>query len=814
MKKTLYAFFQSITLAVFIGLVVLLFVAPQSANGVVWTLVIPLVPVSLLIMGYSRWRNICPLAWFSKLTQNIVLLRKKRLPVWFEDNVYFLQFSLLFIAFAARLFVLNSEAMLLGGFFLAVIVLAALSGLLLSGKSWCNYLCPVGLVEKIYTGSNAQMQHIDSACGTCTACKINCPDIDMESSYWKEAANVQKRLVFYAFPGLVFGFYLYYYLEAGSWSYYFNGTWSLPQESFSLVSLLQQPGFFFLPQIPKLVAVPLTLFLSAAASYYTFILVELSVKKTRFAKGKDASTLEHITKVFAAFVAFNLFYLFAGAPTFQHYPYFYTAFHFLVILVSAMLFWREIYREEKFYFQERFARKILKKSKDETVLAKNLKEIYYTYSTQEKNHEKHLENYKETILELINDGILTGDESKMLDKIREQLGITAHEHKKIMKSLEKENAGLFEVDNSMTAEKLFQLKSYKSMLQKALEENKALSEEELEKMRKHFQIENKEHEKILNELMNADGLLKEKIHAAMNELLSLYKINALIPENSGIAANYLKFNVIQEIKEQLQSLENVMPLLCTNVNIGRLIHLLHAEPNSDQDISWVEASFKPLVEELLHYKEKEAPPGSEGLKEAAACIFANRFDALVPALLHLLLTENMGDSFKEEIERYVLSEESVTSEIARLLLRGENAMSLVHIAALLHAVEPFNTLLPDHVEMLAQNVTIRSYAAGEYIVRQGNEGEVLYILSKGSAKVLINTPEGEKEIADIFENDYIGEIALFSGEKRTASVKAMEAVESLELTAEMLKRVIYYSPGISFEMMRQMTIRILEHKRV
>jgi CRP-like cAMP-binding protein len=86
-------------------------------------------------------------------------------------------------------------------------------------------------------------------------------------------------------------------------------------------------------------------------------------------------------------------------------------------------------------------------------------------------------------------------------------------------------------------------------------------------------------------------------------------------------------------------------------------------------------------------------------------------------------------------------------------------------------------------------------------------------LSKGSANILIETPEGQKKVAEVGYNDYIGEIALFSGEKRTASVQANEEVEVLELSVDTLKKVIHYSPSISFDMMRQMTLRLLEQKK-
>lgn len=812
MQKIIYPLLQFVTLVVFVALIVLLFVTPK-ANALVWTLVIPLVPITLLVIGYSRWRIICPLAWFTKLTQDLNYFSKRKLPEWFEKNAYGFQFGILFFAFAARLYVLNSDALMLAGFFILVIALAMLSGLFLSGKSWCNYLCPVGVVEKIYTGSNAHMYHINSACGTCTACKKNCPDIDMENSYWRETSDQQKRFVFYAFPGLVFAFYFYYFLEAGTWEYYFNGTWTLANEGDSLISTIFAPGFYFLPQIPKLIAIPLTLSALTIVSYYFFVLCEkFFYYMTRF-KEKDARSVEHITKIFAGFTAFNIFYVFAGAPTFSAYPYFYAFFHFFVIALSAILLWKEINREDKFFIQERFARKILKKWTGSEVPSKNLKEIYYTYANQQKDHEQYLENYKETVFELMGDGILTQESMKLLDKMRIQLGITPYEHKTIINSLEKEHAELFEANSTVTSEKLFQLKGYKSMLKRTLEENKTLSEAELEQMRKHFQISVNEHEKILNELVNSEGILKEKIFSALEELVILYKINALLPSNHTIACDYLKFNVEYETGVHVQNLEKILPLLCKSENISKLISLLRSDSIALADMSFVDEQARPIIDELFLHKEKNSPIGREGIAEAAMLIVKHGFTSLHASLLLVLLTENVNNSYNYEIEELTKENEILASEVANILLSGKESMSAIEKEALLHAVPLFYTLSPEYIEMIAKNIIVRSYVKGDYIVRQGDEGNALYVLSKGHASILIDTPEGQKKVAQVGRNDYIGEIALFSGEKRTASVRVDDDVDALELSVDTLKKVIHYSPNISFDMMRQMTLRLLEQKK-
>lgn len=237
MNKYLSYTLEAIALIVFVSIIPLLFLVEDSTS-IVWTMIIPLLPIIFITIGYANWRNICPLAFFSKISQKLTWIEKRKVPEWFEENFYFFQYFLLFLSFNSRLILLNFDNIFLGLFFVYIIIAAFVVNLVYTGKSWCNFFCPVGVVEKIYCGSNSHKSDATSACTTCSACKRNCPDIDMESNYWKETTNEQKRFVFYSFSGLVLGFYLYFYLKSGSFEYYFSGVWA--HESVSMFS----SGFF------------------------------------------------------------------------------------------------------------------------------------------------------------------------------------------------------------------------------------------------------------------------------------------------------------------------------------------------------------------------------------------------------------------------------------------------------------------------------------------------------------------------------------------------------------------------------------------
>ncbi len=86
-------------------------------------------------------------------------VRKKFVKVpknsWLAQNHLCLQFCLLFVGLCNRILFVNSDRLVLG-LFLTFTILAALTvGFLYGGKSWCQYICPMAPVQKIYAQPRA-----------------------------------------------------------------------------------------------------------------------------------------------------------------------------------------------------------------------------------------------------------------------------------------------------------------------------------------------------------------------------------------------------------------------------------------------------------------------------------------------------------------------------------------------------------------------------------------------------------------------------------------------------------------------------------
>ena len=88
----------------------------------------------------------------------------------------------------------------------------------------------------------------------------------------------------------------------------------------------------------------------------------------------------------------------------------------------------------------------------------------------------------------------------------------------------------------------------------------------------------------------------------------------------------------------------------------------------------------------------------------------------------------------------------------------------------------------------------RLYGRGEAIVRQGEPGESMFVLSGGEVRVTLE-PSGQ-EVARIGAGAYFGEMSLLTGEPRTATVSAVDDVVLLEITADTFRHLASVNPSV------------------
>ena len=790
----------------FLALAVALFLTPD-ATAWIWTLFIPLIPLGLLIFGFSWWRSVCPLATISQVFNSIAFPYRRKIPKWFEHNFWLIQYGFLFVALSARLLSLNSAAELLAYFFLFSIASAIVVNLFFSGKTWCNFFCPVAPVEKIYTLSNAKNFEVNSACSSCSACKKNCPDIDLESNYWKEGSLWQKNLVFYSFAGVVFGFYFYYYLHDGSWSYYFDGVWTT--EDIDLFGA----GFYFAPFIPVIVAAPLTLFVFGALSYLIFSTLEKELKKREFFKHLDEKTYNHRVKVLAAFVAFNIFYIFAGAPTFTHYPLFYAVFYFGVVFFSAIIFYKEIFRQEEYFIQERFALKMIKKLRASKINTTNLKEIYYTYINENKNKKDRLKTYENSIVELMQDGILTQESLKVLDHLRTQIGISAIEHNQVMQMIELKNKDLFDNSIDKSSEQRYQKEGYKKVIENALTQHLDLDEKYLRSLQKQFQISDEDHDAIINEILHSNKQVQNDIFVLLERIHELIILKNSIYEDGTREVRFLLSSIYNEFKATSKELFALLftlykdhkPVLKQLLNIAKE----KADPDFVMDADAISFIDEKLAKKMLAIYED--------FTTASLDLSAQHNEQIVPKLLHhtsltiaiaalLALKNNAHKHLTNDLlERFCQTNEPDILELVYKMRYNTQYITIYEKMVYINNVPLFHNLKFKHLHALASSAKVVAYEQGQYIIRQGEIGKKLFMLIRGGAVVEIDG----KKVADIGHREYFGEIAIMGDTTRTASIKTTQPTIALSISKKAFKQFLQHHPKVTLKVMKQVIKKLV-----
>lgn len=91
----------------------------------------------------------------------------------------------------------------------------------------------------------------------------------------------------------------------------------------------------------------------------------------------------------------------------------------------------------------------------------------------------------------------------------------------------------------------------------------------------------------------------------------------------------------------------------------------------------------------------------------------------------------------------------------------------------LRSIPLFTNLADEALEEVADRFLLERYAAGEVVVRQGDPGDKLYTISRGQLDVVLETEGGEQLVNTLLEGDYFGEMAVLTGEPRTATVRTV-----------------------------------------
>jgi hypothetical protein len=102
----------------------------------------------------------------------------------------------------------------------------------------------------------------------------------------------------------------------------------------------------------------------------------------------------------------------------------------------------------------------------------------------------------------------------------------------------------------------------------------------------------------------------------------------------------------------------------------------------------------------------------------------------------------------------------------------------------LKSIHLFKGLNDDQILAIAKELTQESHPANEVIFNEGDEGQLFYIIEKGTVKVTRRRGGEDRLVAKLVTGDFFGEAALIYGRRRSATITAETEVKLLALSRE------------------------------
>jgi len=119
----------------------------------------------------------------------------------------------------------------------------------------------------------------------------------------------------------------------------------------------------------------------------------------------------------------------------------------------------------------------------------------------------------------------------------------------------------------------------------------------------------------------------------------------------------------------------------------------------------------------------------------------------------------------------------------------------------------------DTTAIQVQRTFERSFASGDLIFEEGDEGEVLFIIQAGEVELSRRSLVGRHTVASLGPGEFFGEMCVVVGERRTARAVAVGEARLLEFDGETLEAMCIERPEIAIRIISRLTARLIESER-
>ena len=84
----------------------------------------------------------------------------------------------------------------------------------------------------------------------------------------------------------------------------------------------------------------------------------------------------------------------------------------------------------------------------------------------------------------------------------------------------------------------------------------------------------------------------------------------------------------------------------------------------------------------------------------------------------------------------------------------------------------------------------REFPAGEVLFREGESGEVMFVIQSGAVRISKEVGGEQKVLAVLGPGEFLGEMAILNGKPRTATATVMDTTRCLVIEAKTLEAMV------------------------
>lgn len=110
-------------------------------------------------------------------------------------------------------------------------------------------------------------------------------------------------------------------------------------------------------------------------------------------------------------------------------------------------------------------------------------------------------------------------------------------------------------------------------------------------------------------------------------------------------------------------------------------------------------------------------------------------------------------------------------------------------------------------ESLAPKLAV-SYPAGTVLFREGDPGGEMFLIVTGAVRVTKQAGGTERTLAVLGPGEFFGEMAILTGEDRSATATIEEDARLVPIDAAMLEQLVARSPEISVRLLKRLAFRL------